>query len=126
MPATTYNQDLENAVTAVMENFPQGDDFVSESFLGRLHGDNAWDLEAYSRLDGALTFLTDHFAGADVPREVAWPVVRIFSHAMTLIAAHFNAADTYRIKADSDTLFDLRCRFQSVIEGLFEGRARAA
>ncbi|MBD3658300.1 Imm41 family immunity protein [Marinobacter sp.] len=104
-------------------NFPWCDEYDDESFTGILNEKCTWSDEEYFKLDNELYDLAEKYKDADqLPRELVWRVMRIFSYVMMTIGCHSNPNDGFEIKALNDEqLFDRRERFQLVFEGFFRG-----
>ena len=106
----------------VLRNFPHCDEFCEESFLSKLHELGTWDEDEFWLPDKALYELAPQYAGADIPRRIAWPVVRVYSYLFLLMHAHVNPRDGYRIRDMDDTaLSEWRERAELTFEGFFEG-----
>lgn len=104
----------------INQNFPHSREFSDESFLGYLHERDTWNEEKYWELDKAIYELSKESCGESIPRDVAWPLMRIYSHTMLLLLSHCNENDGYAItNLDEQTLQDYRERLQLVVEGFF-------
>lgn len=79
-------------------NFPGCSDYSDKSFLGLLHEQGQWSDIEYKRLDTELYILASKYGDSEnLPRELAWRSMRIFSHTMLLIGCHFDNNDGCRI-----------------------------
>lgn len=110
----------------LLRNFPHCAEFSDDSFLGIYHEQQLWNEEEYWKLDKAIYQLAEKHNGKDIPRSIAWPIMRIFSYLMMSIQAHDDSNDGFKIlNVDSDSLFNWRERFQLVVEGFFSGKMPA-
>ena len=107
----------------INRNFPWCDEYDDASFTGILNEKCAWCDEEYFHLDKELYDLAEQYNSADqLPRQLVWRVMRIFSYVMMTIGCHFDANDGYRIEAlDDEQIFHRRERLQLVFEGFFKG-----
>ena len=107
----------------IARNFPHCDEHSDDSFLGRLHELRTWSVDEYWTYEAALYELArDYHDAPDLPREIAWRVVRIFSHAMLLSRCHFDPVDGCRIENLTDAqVVEWLERLQLVTEGFFQG-----
>lgn len=107
----------------LLSNFPHCSDFSNDSFLGILNESCIWDKNKYWELDKEIYDLSREFAGKDIPRDVSWPITRIFSFLMMSIQAHYNEHDGFEIKnLDELAVSDWRERLQLVVEGFFRDK----
>lgn len=105
-----------------MRNFPHCEEYCDTSFIGVWHEKGMWDEDEYWLLDKCIFELSEIHCSADIPRNIAWPLSRIFSYIMMSIQSHFDPRDSFRIEnLDDDKMFDFRERFQLVVEGFFKG-----
>lgn len=104
-------------------NFPGCPDYSDQSFLGLLHDQRQWSDIEYQRLDAELYILAAKYRDSEnLPRELVWRAMRIFSHAMLLIGCHFDSNDDCRISnISNEELYKRRERLQLVFEGFFMG-----
>lgn len=106
----------------LLSNFPHCSEFSRHSFISVFHESRIWDESKYWQLDKEIYDLSDAFSGQDIPRAVAWPVMRIFSFIMVSIQSHHDKNDGFEINnLDESSAFDWRERVQSVVEGFFSG-----
>jgi hypothetical protein len=107
----------------IARNFPHCDEYSDQSFLGKLHEDYIWDEAEYWAYEAALYGLATIFSGSsELPRELAWRVLRIYSHALLLIGCHSDSRDKFKIRnLSDDQITELRERLQLVNEGFFKG-----
>ncbi len=112
-----------NPALEIAKNFPHCDEHSDQSFLGILHKGRIWDAAEYWKYEAALYGLAQMFRGSpELPRELAWRVLRIFSHAMLLIGCHYDSRDSCRIRnLTDDQVGEWRERLQLVNEGFFKG-----
>jgi len=111
-----------NPLEVIYQNFPHCTEWRDNSFLGILHEERRLDLDAYWKLEWAVTMLTAN--DVDHPRDLTWPVFRIFSLAIRLFGADIDPSDGYKIQDfDSEKSRDFTERFQMVFEGFFKGEA---
>jgi len=109
-------------VTEIRRNFPQAAEYTADSFLGRLHEEGVWNLDEYWKLEYAIWCAAAAHTAAELPREIAWPIFRLFSYFMLLTNAHESAQDLYTIDGIVDEMrLALSERFQMVVEGFFQG-----
>lgn len=107
----------------INRNCPENNAYSDDSFTGLLHEQCHWSDEEYFKLDDALHQLARLYQDESLlPREITWPLMRIFSFVMMTIANHYNKNDLYRIENLTDEqLFERKTRFQQVFEGFFNG-----
>jgi hypothetical protein len=106
----------------LLRNFPHGEEFCEKSFLSILHESETWDEDGFWLLDKAIYDLAAQYQGSDIPRSVAWPLVRVYSYLFVLMHAHVNPKDCFRIKnMDDMTLSEWRERAELTLEGFFKG-----
>ncbi|WP_152004716.1 Imm41 family immunity protein [Desulfoluna spongiiphila] len=107
----------------LLSNFPHCSDFSNDSFIGIFHESCVWDEAMYWELDKEIFDLSLELSGQDIPREISWPLMRIFSFLMMSIQSHYNKNDGFEISnLDEPSLFDWRERLQLVVEGFFSGK----
>ncbi|SEI14209.1 Immunity protein 41 [Rheinheimera pacifica] len=107
----------------LFRNWASSELFDEQSFISKLNESHIWDDDKYWKLDNAIYDLAIKYGDDDcIPREIAWPIARIFSYLMMTFEAHHNKNDFFAIKdLDSDQVFDRRERMQLVFEGFFKG-----
>jgi hypothetical protein len=106
----------------LLRNFPHCTDFCDESFVGIWHEHCRWDEKEYWKLDKEIYELAKKYSGQEIPRNIAWPLTRIFSYTMMSIQGHYSPNDGFEIEnLDMDGMFNFRERFQLVVEGFFKG-----
>lgn len=107
----------------LLSNFPHCSDFSKDSFMSVFHESWIWDEKKYWELDKEIYDLSREFSGQDIPREISWPLMRIFSYLMMSIQSHYNKDDGFKItNLDELSVFEWRERIQLVIEGFFKGK----
>lgn len=107
----------------LLSNFPHCSDFSNESFMSILHEKRIWDEKKYWELDKEIYDLSHELSGQDIPRDISWPLMRIFSFLMMSIQSHYNKNDGFEISnLDESSVFDWRERLQLVVEGFFSGK----
>ncbi|OSP50931.1 hypothetical protein B7G55_12820 [Aeromonas hydrophila] len=106
----------------INRNFPWCDEYDDSSFTGTLNEKRIWSDEEYFKLEGEIYELSEKYQTAiQLPRELVWRIMSIFSYVMTAISCHSNSNDGYEIEnLDTELLFERRERFQLVIEGFFK------
>jgi hypothetical protein len=111
----------------INRNFPGCEEYDESSFTGKLNEKCRWDDEEYFKLDQELRELGAELSdNAQLDRELAWRVMRIFSYVMMTIGAHYDARDGYVMEGlDDQALTDRRERFQLIVEGFFRGEMPA-
>lgn len=111
---------MKNSERIILQNFPHNAEYNDESFLGTLHEDKMWDQKKYKELIDSIDELSAQYKGENIPRDIAWPIVRIFSHVMLLIQAHYNKDDLSSIKdITPEQLQEFREDFQISVESFF-------
>ncbi|MFM5810592.1 Imm41 family immunity protein [Aeromonas veronii] len=107
----------------INRNFPWCDEYNDDSFTGTLNEKRIWSDEEYFKLDNEIYELSEKYHNAiQLPRELVWRIMSIFSYVMTAIGCHSNSNDGYEIEnLDAEQLFERRERFQLVFEGFFKG-----
>jgi hypothetical protein len=107
----------------INRNFPWCDEYDEDSFTGTLNEKHSWSDEEYFKLDDELYDIAEKYNEMDqLPRELVWRIMRIFSYVMMTIGCHYSPNDGYTIEnLDDEQLFDKRERFQLVFEGFFKG-----
>ena len=74
-----------NPYDIIYQNFPHCMEFRDDSFLGLMNDELRIDMDEYWKLEWAVVQLTQN--EVDYPRNLSWPVFRIFSHVMLLLKA---------------------------------------
>ena len=107
----------------INRNFAWCNDYSDKSFLGILHEEYIWSDIEYLKLEDNLFELSAEFKDSSLfPREVVWPVMRIFSYSMLLLGCHFNPNDGFEIKnINSEDITERTERLQVMFEGFFQG-----
>ncbi|WP_421850730.1 Imm41 family immunity protein [Marinomonas sp.] len=107
----------------VYQNFPHNSEYEIGSFLGCLHEESVWNEEEYWKLEGAIYQLFNEEVKNTIARDIAWPLFRIYSHAMLLLQSHYDKNDQYFImNLDEVEVQDYRERIQQVFEGFFQNK----
>lgn len=104
-------------------NFAGCDEYSVDSFLGLYHEEAVWNDDEYFKLENDIYALASEYSGSStLQREVAWPVMRLFSYLMLSLGSHCDPNDGFKIKNISDEQFySRRERVQLVFEGVFKG-----
>lgn len=90
--------------------------------MGIWHEQRLMNLEEYWKLDKEIYGLSMTYCYDTIPREIAWPLTRIFSYIMISIQAHYNINDGFVIdNLNQLEMYDFNERFQMVVEGFFKG-----
>lgn len=107
----------------INRNFPWCDEYDDCSFTGFMNERRRWSDEEYFKLDNELYDLAEKYGNLEqLPRELAWRIMNIFSYVMLTIGCHYDSNDLYEFENLSDAeLCDRRERFQLVFEGFFRG-----
>lgn len=79
----------------VVRNLPGNDDFVPDSFIGRLIDDAVFDVDEFLRLEAALATVA---VGEAEIREAARVVYTIQARASLAFESHFDPSDIYEIQ----------------------------
>ena len=83
----------------INRNFPWCDEYDEDSFTGTLNEKCSWSDEEYFKLDDELYDLAEKYNEIDqLPRELVWRIMRIFSYVMMTIGCHSNPNDGYTIE----------------------------
>ena len=107
----------------LLRNFPHCEEYCEDSFTGIWHEKGRWDEKEYWLLDKSIYDLSEKYPSTEIPRDVVWPLARIFSYIMMTIQAHYNPNDGFQIEnLDDEMMFEFRERFQLVVEGFFKGK----
>ena len=107
---------------SVLINFPHCDEYQDNSFTGIWHEEGLLNIEKYWEFEKGIFDLSKIHSGDSIPRDVAWPITRIFSYIMMGIQAHYNSNDGFIIiNKNDEELHQFRERFQLVVEGFFKG-----
>lgn len=107
----------------INRNFALGDGYSEESFMAVFHKQNIWNDDEYFKLENFLYEESAKYSGQpNIPREIFWPVVHIFSYLLSSISCHFDTNDAFEMKnVSQDKLYQRRERLQLVFEGFFKG-----
>ena len=106
----------------ILENFPHCNEFNKYSFVSVWHERAQLDISKYWEFEKDIFELSKGQNSDNIPREVAWPITRIFSFIMMSIQSHYNPNDLFSLTMDHDIeLHNFRERFQCVVEGFFSG-----
>ena len=109
-----------NPYDIIYQNFPHCMEFRDDSFLGLMNDELRIDVDEYWKLEWAVVQLTQN--EVDYPRNLSWPVFRIFSSVMLLLGSNADPQDGYKIQGfDSLKSRDFTERLQLVFEGFFRG-----
>ena len=104
-----------DAKKTILRNFPYDDLYDNDSFLGKLHEKQVWDIEEYWVLEWGIYELEKNSS-----EKLDWEVFRIFSIIMGKISCHLDKNDYFKIKKLKRLkLYELRERVQLVFEGYF-------
>ena len=112
-----------NEVLVIHSNWARGSSFSDASFMGRLHEDCVWDLDAYLKFESALLTLNQRLhESKEIARDIAFCVLDIFSEVMLYYGCHFDANDGYEIANLSDEeVRNCIIRFRLVTQSFFAG-----
>lgn len=103
------------AQKTILRNFPHNDLFDDDSFLGKLHEEELWDINEYWLLEWSIYEIEDNFF-----EKFHWEIFRIFSMIMCKISYHLDKHDGFKIKnLKRRKVYELRERVQLVFEGYF-------
>lgn len=104
-----------HAKEIILRNFPHNGLYDDNSFLGKLHEKQVWDIDEYWLLEWGIYELEKK------PSErLDWEVFRIFSIIMGKIGSHLDKKDLFKIKKMKRLkLYEFRERVQLVFEGYF-------
>jgi len=107
----------------IYRNFAWCNEYTEESFVGQLHENKTWNDDEYFKLEGTLYELCSEYKDAQcIPRDLAWPIVRIFSYLMLTLGCQYDSNDAYEIENISrEQFYDRRERIQLIFEGFFTG-----
>lgn len=106
----------------INRNFPWCDEYSENSFTGVFHEEQRWDDDEYFKLEDALYENCATHAGSDLPRELSWRVMRIFSFLMMSLSCQYDQNDGFKIcNLTRDQYYARRERLQLVFEGFFKG-----
>lgn len=106
----------------INRNFSECDEYSVESFIGILHGKYEWNDDEYFRLEDYLYLIGQGGPSGFLSRDIAWPVMKIYSYLCNLIGCHLDSNDSFSIAGmDLDSLYSRRERAQLVFEGFFKG-----
>lgn len=107
----------------INRNFPWCDEHSDKSFLGILHEEGKWSDEEYFKLENNLHELSIKYKDSEnLPREVAWRVMRIFSCSMHYLGCHFDSNDGFVIRGlNRKEIYERRERLELMFEGFFQG-----
>lgn len=104
-----------DAEKTILRNFPHNALFDDDSFLGKLHEEQLWDIEEYWLLECSIYELEKNSS-----EKLHWEIFRIFSIIMGKISYHLDKNDCFKIKKlKRHKLYELRERVQLVFEGYF-------
>lgn len=107
----------------ILRNFPHCEEYRDDSFVGIWHEEGLFNEMEYWKLDKEIFDLSVLYCSENIPREIAWPLTRIFSYIMMSIQAHYNPNDGFQVEnLDDLQMFEFRERLQLVIEGFFKGK----
>ena len=113
-----------SSIKDLFRNWAFCDDYDESSFIYKLHELSVWDDKEYWKLDDAIHEIAHKLDSVnEIPRDVAWPIARIFSYLMVLFEAHHNQFDAFEIEGfEPEDVYIRRERVQLVFEGFFEGK----
>ncbi|GAA6170697.1 hypothetical protein NBRC116592_03670 [Colwellia sp. KU-HH00111] len=107
----------------LLENFPHCDEYDENSFTGIWHEKSILDYVKYCEFEKCIFDLASTNDGAEVAREIAWPIMRIFSYIMMTIQSHYDSNDGFEIlNLNQEDMYAFKNRFQEVLEGFFNGK----
>lgn len=112
----------DRLIKDLFRNWASSELFDENSFISILHESHVWDEDEYWKLDSAIYELANKYSDDFIPRDIAWPIARIFSYLMMSFEAHHNKNDYFKMKGlDSEQVYNRRERVQLVFEGFFKG-----
>jgi len=108
----------------IYRNFAGSEEYSEESFIAKLHEENVWNDDEYFKLENALYELCEANKGKEViHRDVAWPVMRVFSYLMISLSCQYDENDSFEVKyLTRAQYYARRERLQLVFEGFFKGQ----
>ncbi len=108
----------------ILRNFAWSDKYSDESFSGLLHETSHWNDSEYFKLEDALYTLADKLGSeTSLPRDVVWPIMRIYSYLMSNLSCAKDPNDFRTLKDITDEQFYARSeRLRLVFEGFFSGK----
>ncbi|WP_433692349.1 Imm45 family immunity protein [Herbaspirillum seropedicae] len=93
-----------------------------QSFLGILHCKKVLDMDAYWQLEWAILCLIDGLGFRPSPH--VWTIHQIFMHVTSILYAHIDPDDDFKIReASKDRVYSLLDRINVVFEGFFKRKA---
>jgi hypothetical protein len=106
----------------LLENFSHCEAYDENSFTGIWHEKSLMDYAKYWKFEKCIFDLACINGGAEIPRDIAWPLTRIYSYIMISIQSHFDPNDGYEVSnLNQQDMYEFRQRFQEVFEGFFKG-----
>jgi hypothetical protein len=107
----------------INRNFAWCDEYSDDSFAGLFHEKRKWDDEEYFKLENYLYEQCEKYKDQSfLPRDVFWPVMRIYSYLSHSIGCHFDENDGFElIGLSREQIYERRERMQLVFEGFFKG-----
>ena len=107
----------------ILQNSSFSDQYSEQSFMGLLHEHNVWDDEEYFNLENYLYELCDeNKERKKISRDMAWPIVRIYSYIMLALASHNDVNDGFEIlNITNEQFYKRRERQLLIFEGFFKG-----
>lgn len=107
----------------INRNFVWCSEYSDQSFVGRLHEEAIWDDEQYFRLENYLYEECEKYSNqAELPRNIFWPAMQIYSYLSFSISCHFDPNDGFVLKElNTEQICNRRERLQGVFEGFFKG-----
>ena len=108
----------------INRNFSGSKHYSEKSFIGIFHEDELWDDKEYFLLEEEVFALCEQYSGDKcLPREVVWPVMRIFSYLMLTLGCQYDPDDYFNLSNLShEQYISRRERIQLVFEGFFLGK----
>jgi hypothetical protein len=105
----------------IFRNFSKCEGYSEDSFLGKFHENNIWDDDEYFKLEEAIFEVSKEYQGMkNIPRDIAWPLMQIYSYLMISLGCHFDENDGFEIKNITHDQFHARReRVKLVFEGFF-------
>ena len=106
----------------ILRNFPHCKEYSENSFTGIFHEKLKWDDIEYFKLEEELYEQCNIYKSVDLPRDLSWPAMRIFSFLMLSLGCHSDPKDGFEIEdLSQEQIWDRRERVQLVFEGFFKG-----
>ena len=111
----------------INRNFAWCREYSDASFSGRVHEAGEWHDDEYFLLEEAIYEAAARYGNrGEIPRELSWRIMRIFSLLLVSFSAHYDPNDYFQFSGLSDEQIHMRReRIQLVFEGFFSGEMPA-